>query len=91
MLPSSEGDALWGEDAPLPRQCRPVDALPVSGPGQSLAALQLADKLRGVSAPGSELQTAPRQTVQHPLCTPGGDALCQHLKARLLESPRHQA
>lgn len=33
----------------------------------------------------------PRPPAQHPLSTPGGDTLCQHLKARLEESPRHQA
>lgn len=32
-----------------------------------------------------------RPTARHPLFIPGGDALCQHLKARLEESPRHQA
>ena len=61
-LPSSEEDAVGGR-CPMPRQCnttqrRAVDALPASGPGQSLAALQLADNLHGVPAPGGELQTA---------------------------------
>ena len=32
-----------------------------------------------------------RLTAQHPLSTPGGDASCQCLKARLEESPRYQA
>lgn len=49
------GDALCQGNA---IQHRAVDALPASLPGQSLAALQLADKLCGVSAPGGELQTA---------------------------------
>lgn len=33
----------------------------------------------------------PKLTAQHPLSTPGGDTSRQHLKAWLVESPRHQA